>query len=182
LTLHLGSSISPRQKLETVMRQYIPAFALLVAGTAFAVSVAAAQTGQAPASGPPPGAAPAFKNLRVFPKDITRPQLIANMKFFSQSLGVRCTFCHVGTEGQPLSTFDFASDAKREKQTARKMLAMVHGINQQYFGVTDFNNVKVTCFTCHRGAAKPLTAPPADAAAPAPPVPASAPRKPERGA
>ena len=57
------------------------------------------------------------------------------MKFFAQSLGVRCTFCHVGIEGQPLSTFDFASDAKKEKLTARKMLVMVHRINSQDFGI-----------------------------------------------
>ena len=81
------------------------------------------------------------------------------MKFFAQSLGVRCTFCHVGTEGQPLSSFDFASDAKREKQTARMMLAMVQRINTQDFGVTDMSKSRVTCFTCHRGSEHPLTAP-----------------------
>src|SRR5689334_1160252 len=135
------------------MRSRVPAIALATAAAAFGISVAAAQTaplpGAAPAATPPP-----FKNLQVFPKDISRPELIANMKFFAQSLGVRCTFCHVGVEGQPPSTYDFASDAKREKLTARKMLAMVHAINQQYFGVTDFSKVKVTCFTCHRGSTK----------------------------
>src|SRR4051794_4018840 len=165
------------------MRSRVPAIALTLATAVFGISVAVAQTAP-PAQPAPATAPPAFKNLQIFPKDIGRADLISNMKFFAQSLGVRCTFCHVGTEGQPLSTFDFASDAKREKQTARKMLAMVHGINQQYFGVTDFNNVKVTCFTCHRGATKPLTAPPADAAGTPPqaPAPSSVPHKPERGA
>ena len=79
------------------------------------------------------------------------------MKFFSQSLGVRCTFCHAGVGGQPLSTFDFASDAKREKTTARHMMAMVQQINQQNFGVTDLSKAKVTCFTCHRGSPHPQT-------------------------
>jgi len=102
------------------------------------------------------------------------------MKFFAQSLGVRCTHCHVGEEGKPLSTFDFASDAKQTKLTARKMLAMVHRINSEDFGVTDFANVKVTCFTCHRGSTKPLTAPPANAAAPKPAA-SPPPTKPERG-
>jgi cytochrome c peroxidase len=74
-----------------------------------------------------------------------------------------------------LSTFDFASDAKKEKVTARKMLVMVHRINEQDFGVKDFKDVKVTCFTCHRGATKPLTAPPPAA------TPASAPATTERG-
>ena len=96
---------------------------------------------------------------------ITRDQLMSNMKVFAQSLGVRCVHCHVGEEGKPLSTFDFASDAKKEKQVARKMLTMVHRINSADFAVTDFKNVKVTCFTCHRGATKPLTAPPPPPAA-----------------
>ena len=146
--------------------------ALLIASTGLlGLSVAAAQT---PPSAQPPFAVPPYKNLKVFPQDITRAQLLSNMKFFAQSLGVRCTHCHVGEEGKPLSTFDFASDAKKEKQTARLMLAMVHRINQQDFGVTDFNKVKVTCFTCHRGAKTPLTEPPASPQSPAA-------EKPERG-
>jgi hypothetical protein len=167
------------------MKSPVPAFALGAAAAAFGVSVAAAQTGPPPAAQPAP---PPFKNLKVFPKDISRPDLIANMKFFAQSLGVRCTFCHVGTEGQPLSTFDFASDAKDKKLTARKMLAMVHRINAEDFHVTDFSKVKVTCFTCHRGSTKPATQiPPGAVLVPPPPggapqPPASAPeKKPERG-
>ena len=121
--------------------------------------------------------APLYKNLQVLPKDSSRVQLLPTMKFFAQSLGVRCTYCHVGTEGQPLSTFDFASDAKPTKLIARKMLAMVHRINQQDLGVTDPKDLKVTCYTCHRGSTKPLTtAPPAE---PAPTAPA--PKASERG-
>jgi hypothetical protein len=158
------------------MKLSLPSVMLTAAGALFAVSVAVAQTSAPPAQAP--FAQPPYRNLKVFPKDITRAQLLSNMKFFAQSLGVRCTHCHVGEEGKPLSTFDFASDAKKEKQTARKMLAMVHRINQEDFGVTDFAKVKVTCFTCHRGAKKPLTEPPPDAGTP----PAAAPAKPERGA
>ena len=138
---------------------------LLAAGCA--ALLAAVATAQTP-SAPPvqtPAAEPQFKNLQVFPKDITRDQLMSNMKLFAQSLGVRCVHCHVGEEGKPLSTFDFASDAKKEKQVARKMLTMVHRINSADLGVTDFKNVKVTCFTCHRGATRPLTAPPPPPAA-----------------
>jgi len=140
---------------------------LLAAGcAAFLTAVATAQAPAPPAAAPAP---PPFKNLQVFPKNIGRPELISNMKFFAQSLGVRCTHCHVGTEGQPLSTFDFASDAKPAKLVARKMLAMVHRINEQDFGVKDFKDVKVTCYTCHRGSTKPLTAPPPPDVPPAPP-------------
>ena len=144
-----------------------PRVALLVASAAFGMSVAAAQTAPPPA--PPNFANPPYTNLKVFPQTITRDQLIANMKLFSQSLGVRCTFCHVGEDGKPLSTFDFASDAKPAKLVARKMLAMVHRINEQDFGVKDFKDVKVTCYTCHRGSTKPLTAPPPPDVPPAPP-------------
>ena len=147
----------------------VPALALAGSAALFSVSMALAQSGPPPGAPPPPP-----KNLQVFPKDIPRPQLIANMKLFSQSLGVRCTFCHVGEEGH----LDFPNDGKKEKQTARKMLAMVHRINKEDFGVTDFANAKVTCFTCHRGSTKPVAMPPADA--PVPPPPAA--KKPERGA
>ncbi|WP_294123554.1 c-type cytochrome [Sphingomonas sp.] len=145
--------------------------ALAAGCAAFAAAVATAQA-------PPPGGgplAPPYKNLQVFPKDITQPQLVGNMKGFAQALGVRCIHCHVGTEGQPLSTFDFASDAKPTKLIARKMLAMVHRINEKEFGVTEFKDVKVTCFTCHRGSTKPLTAPPPDVNL-VPPPPATTPK------
>src|SRR5207342_3792382 len=147
---------------------------LLAAGcAAFFAAVATAQPAPSPQA--PTFAVPPYKNLQVLSKDIGRDQLLSTMKFFAQSLGVRCVHCHVGTEGQPLSTFDFASDAKKEKLIARKMLAMVHRINSQDFGIQMSGEPKVTCFTCHRGATKPLTAPPppnaAPAAAPAPATP-----------
>jgi hypothetical protein len=148
------------------MKLGAPALALAAAATVFGMSVAVAQTtppAQAPFAQPP------FKNLKVFPQDITRPQLLSNMRLFSQSLGVRCTFCHVGVEGQPLSTIDFASDAKEKKLRAREMLRMAHRINTEEFD----GEMRVTCFTCHRGSTKPARLPPAP--------PAATPAKPERG-
>jgi hypothetical protein len=159
------------------MKLRVPEVALAAAAALFGVSVAVAQT--APPS--PAFANPPHKNLKVLPQDISGQQLLGTMKFFARSLGVRCVFCHVGTEGQPPSTYDFASDAKREKQTARKMMAMVERINTQEFGVTDMTKAKVTCFTCHRGAEHPLKVPPEAGAAPAAPH-SDAPPKPERGA
>ena len=163
------------------MKFGIPQLALASAAAVFAVSVAAAQTGAPPAN-TPAFANPPHKNLKVLPQDITAPQLLGTMKFFAQSLGVRCTFCHVGAGGQPLSSFDFASDAKPEKQTARKMIAMVQRLNADLPGITGMSDAKVTCFTCHRGAEKPLTMPPPAVAPAAAPPPAGAPVKPERGA
>jgi len=146
-----------------------PALALAGSAALFGVSMALAQSGPPPGAPPPPP-----KNLQVFPKDTPRPELIANMRLFSKSLGVQCTHCHMGEEGK----MDFASDAKKEKLIARKMLLMTHRINEQDLGVKDFANVKVTCFTCHRGSTKPVEMPPPDA--PVPPPPATKP--PERGA
>ena len=101
------------------------------------------------------------------------------MKLFSQSLGVRCTFCHVGQEGAPLSTLDFASDAKQHKVIAREMLRMAHRLNTDLPGITGDPSARINCYTCHRGSQKPATeVPPPAAPAPAPPAPLA---KTERG-
>jgi cytochrome c peroxidase len=164
------------------MKVGIPQVALASAAAVFAVSVAVAQTGAPPAS-TPAFANPPHKNLKVLPQDITAPQLLGTMKFFAQSLGVRCTFCHVGTEGQPLSTFDFPSDAKPNKDIARGMIRMVKEINGNLPAITGQADSKITCFTCHRGSKTPATAPPPmTASAPMAPPAATAPAKPERGA
>ena len=69
------------------------------------------------------------------------------MHSIAHSLGVKCSFCHV--EGA------FDKDDKPEKQTARKMLAMAHQINADNFG----GHMRVTCWTCHRGATEPESKP-----------------------
>ncbi|HXS49820.1 MAG TPA: c-type cytochrome [Sphingomicrobium sp.] len=143
------------------MKRAIPEFILAASAALFGVSVGIAQT--APPASPPDlsFANPPHKNLKFLPQDITGPQLLGTMKLFTVSLGVRCTYCHVGEEGKPLSTFDFASDAKDHKLTARKMLAMMHRINAEDFDVKQFKDTKVTCFTCHRGSTQPVAFPPA---------------------
>lgn len=95
-----------------------------------------------------------FTNLKVLPEDITRQQLTGIMRGFTQALGVRCSTCHMGEEGQPLSEYDFASDERETKQTARVMLLMVRAINTEY--LTEVGaDIEVQCFTCHHGARKP---------------------------
>ena len=126
--------------------------------------------GQPPAGQPPQGGAPGGgrgpqpppKNLQVLPKEYTRQQVTQIMRGFTRGLGVRCPFCHVGEEGADLSTFDFASDEKPNKKAARLMLKMVTDVNQQLASVGDkpAGEPRVTCYTCHRGAEKPLTTPP----------------------
>jgi len=164
--------------MPAVMKLGPSGLALAAAAATFGVSMAIAQT--APPAGRPSlsFAEPPHKNLKVFPQDISGAQLISNMKGFAQALGVRCTYCHVGEDGKPLSTFDFASDAKDKKLTARAMLLMAHRINQQ-----DFNGqMKVTCFTCHRGSTSaPTEPPPGVNFVPPPPGMPPPPKAPERG-
>lgn len=95
------------------------------------------------------------QNLKVLPKDIARPALTAIMRGYNSSLGVQCNHCHVEEMSQR------ASDDNPKKEIARKMIKMTMDINSTYLqGVGDAavpDQPKVTCFTCHRGAVKPLT-------------------------
>ncbi len=133
---------------------------LAVACATFAAAVHSAADAQAAA---PPATAHKYKNLKVLPADITQEQLRSTMKGFALSLGVRCSFCHVGVEGQP-STFDFASDANPHKNVARAMLRMTKRLNDELPTVSGHKDAKVTCYTCHRGAKEPVTATPPPAA------------------
>ncbi|MDP2955261.1 MAG: c-type cytochrome [Longimicrobiales bacterium] len=98
------------------------------------------------------------ENLQVLPKDMTRQQVNQVMRGFTAGLGVRCSACHVGEEGQPLNTYDFASDDKPMKLKAREMLRMSAAINDTYLAELPERrepNVRVTCITCHRGVTRP---------------------------
>ncbi len=129
---------------------------ILILAGATALSLAAASVGQTP----PVVAKPSqYRNLKVLPPEIPQERLLSIMRNYTASLGVKCTFCHVGVEGKR-ETMDFASDANKHKLIARTMMTMTRRINEQDLGVTDFTKSKVTCYTCHRGAARPLTAAP----------------------
>jgi photosynthetic reaction center cytochrome c subunit len=99
-----------------------------------------------------------FKNLKVLSKTISQRALLDTMRGFALALGVRCVYCHVGKEGQPLDSVNFASDDKRTKKVARVMLHMVMHINEEHLAdVPDRPKpvVVVRCATCHRGIARP---------------------------
>jgi tetratricopeptide (TPR) repeat protein len=90
---------------------------------------------------------------------MTRDEVIAVMRGFTAALGVRCPYCHVGREGMPLDSFDFASDDKHEKEMARGMLRMVAQLNDELLPeIFDHHErpARVECMTCHRGAARPV--------------------------
>lgn len=98
-----------------------------------------------------------FQNLQVLSPELSRAELTAIMRGFSFATGARCSTCHVGEEGQPLSTYDFASDDKAMKLKAREMLRMVATINETLAGLPDRGQpaVGVTCMTCHGGVSRP---------------------------
>ena len=132
--------------------------AVLVCGLVVAGARVAGQQPPPPAGAPPAGrqgGAPPT-NLNVLPKDMARPALVAIMRGYTGALGVQCNHCHVEDMAQR------ASDENPKKDIARKMIKMTMDINATYLqGVGTAampDQPKVTCFTCHRGAVKPLTA------------------------
>ena len=76
------------------------------------------------------------------------PRLRLVMTNLTKWLGVDCAHCHVMGE--------FEKDDKAPKETARKMFKMVRAMGQEYFPGSN----PVTCWTCHRGQAKPQSLPP----------------------
>ena len=100
-------------------------------------------------------------NLKILPKDISEKQLHEIMKGFSMSLGVRCNYCHVATEvaGQNHPKWDFASDDKKEKQTAREMMKMTMAINSDHLAKIKTMGdplEEIKCVTCHMGRTTPI--------------------------
>lgn len=99
------------------------------------------------------------KNIQVL-NGLPSSQLVPVMNYMGSSLGVKCTFCHV-RQGDK---WDFVSDEKPEKGTAREMIKMTQGLNKANFK----GNLEVTCFTCHRGDEHPARLPQLPTAAPTP--------------
>ena len=87
-----------------------------------------------------------FKNIQVL-KGIPADQLIPAMQFISASLGVDCEYCH---DHQAMD-----SDDKKPKKIARQMMTMMFNIDKNNFD----GRLEVTCYSCHRGAAKPVSIP-----------------------
>ena len=90
---------------------------------------------------------------------LTVPEFEAEMQLMNQALGVSCGHCH--------ARGNFARETNPRKASARKMLEMTRGINQQFF--PDYKPVgrvgdesrlgKVTCYTCHQGSERPKGTP-----------------------
>jgi len=87
-----------------------------------------------------------FKDVKLL-GDLPASRFLDTMSIFAVSLGRSCDACHAG--------MDFASDEKDEKTAARHMIEMTNGINDKNFD----GRAEVRCYTCHRGAEKPIAAP-----------------------
>lgn len=87
-----------------------------------------------------------FKNIQVL-KGIPADQLIPGMQFIAASLGVDCEYCH------DHKAMD--NDDKKPKKIARAMMTMMFNIDKNNFD----GRLEVTCYSCHRGAAKPVSIP-----------------------
>lgn len=105
-----------------------------------------------------------FENLQVLPRDIPRDTLVAIMRGFTASLGVRCTYCHIEREGAVGGgggglNLNFPSDSLANKRKARWMLHMTDSINTRLVSLPsrDTPPTNVNCMTCHRGMSKPTT-------------------------
>lgn len=100
-----------------------------------------------------------FKNLQILPKNISHDKLDSIMDNFSFSLGVRCSFCHARTPDTTQFHLDFASDAKPDKNIARRMMRMTAFMDSTYMNIDNSarpDTVRtVICYTCHRGAYNP---------------------------
>ena len=135
------------------------------------------QSGTSPQTTPTAAAITSeFKNLQVFPRDIPRDELIAAMRVFTRSLGVRCNHCHVVTATEPKEVLDFPADTKEEKKVARVMLRMVTELNQTWLPRVEEAeghavqpmtvmpqqavSGRIGCWTCHRGKTEPEMPPP----------------------
>ena len=92
-----------------------------------------------------------FKNIRVFQgQPAIRVLRIMEMAFVA-NLGVKCTHCHV--EGK------WDAEDKREKEIARGMWTLRAEVQAQIRKMTGKDDAVVTCYTCHKGQAKPAFAP-----------------------
>jgi hypothetical protein len=104
---------------------------------------------QAPAR--PQMAEEVFKNVQIL-KGIPVDEFMGTMGFFSASLGLNCTDCHVDESGGSWARYADDNDLKR---TSRRMMLMVQTLNRANFG----GRQVVTCNTCHRGTRQPSVMP-----------------------
>ena len=88
---------------------------------------------------------------------LSKKELKATMKFYSKSLGQKCSFCHVKDKSVDLN--DSITNPKirkrlKHKEIARQMIRMTQEINKKYLSWNHSGGRKadqVNCMLCHRG-------------------------------
>ena len=116
----------------------------------------AGQQAQPPQSAPGPDTPveQVRRNIQVL-RGLPNSQLFPLMNFIRASLGVNsCAYCHVRAGDE----WDWASDERPAKRTAREMMRMTMSINRN--NSPALGNNFVTCYTCHRGQREPVSLPP----------------------
>ncbi len=107
--------------------------------------------GQGAAAQKPLMAEDVFKNVQAL-KGVPVNEFMETMGFFSASLSLNCTDCHVS---QSLGSWAKYAEDIPLKRSARRMILMVNAINKANFG----GQRMVTCYSCHRGAQLPKVIP-----------------------
>jgi photosynthetic reaction center cytochrome c subunit len=92
-----------------------------------------------------------FKNVQVL-KGISVNEFMGTMGFFSASLGLNCTDCHISESSGDWAKY---ADDTSLKRTTRRMIQMVNTLNKDNFA----GRRAVTCYSCHRGTTRPKVIP-----------------------
>jgi hypothetical protein len=129
------------------------ALASLVTVTLITVASVSPLRAQPPGGASGELASKRFKNIRVL-KNLPADRLIPVMRGWSESLGVRCDFCHV--EGPNHTGFE--KDDKPTKRMARQMVTMTEDLNKHQRILDN----RATCYLCHHGKPEPEARPGAE--------------------
>src|SRR5258708_15424163 len=122
----------------------------VAAASAYVLCVGLA-SGQVGSDQKPQMAEDVFKNIQVL-KGISVDEFMATMGFFSASLSLNCTDCHISESSGSWARY---ADETALKRTTRRMILMVNTLNKGNFG----GQRAVTCYTCHRGTTHPRAIP-----------------------
>ena len=134
----VGGAMTQRRK------QSVAGVAVLAIVWLSAVVITSGQAASTAAA--PPMAEQVFKNVQVL-KGIPVNEFMGTMGVFSAALGMSCEDCHAAGDAD---WSVYATDSPR-KQMARVMITMMATINKTHFR----GRQVVTCYTCHRGTARP---------------------------
>jgi photosynthetic reaction center cytochrome c subunit len=116
-----------------------------------ALPVISRARGQAAEPDAGPLAERTFKNVQIL-RGIPVDEFMDTMGMFSAATGLNCAHCHALDNGTGWDAYALETPLK---QTARRMLRMMNGLNKESFG----GRPVITCNTCHRGDQRPKPVP-----------------------